>query len=100
MRGLPGGKTDECRGDLIARERKGHLSGPDCLALRAHLAECTSCRLARQVFVDLDDVSGVDLRDGVRIERMSTAARRWGHQRSRPYTRLSKGRRRLRALGL
>ncbi len=100
MRGLTGGRTDECRGDLLARERKGQLSGSDCLALRAHLSECGSCRLARQVFVDLEDVSGVDLRDGVRIERMSMAARRWSHQRSRSYTRLSKSRPRLRALML
>jgi TolA-binding protein len=87
MMGLRGGKMDECRGDLIARERRGELSGNDCLALRAHLAECDSCRMARQVFVDLDDVSGVDLRDGLRIEKMSLAARRWGERASRPRVR-------------
>jgi TolA-binding protein len=87
MRGAGGNIDDECRGDLVARERRGELSGPDCLALRAHLAQCASCRLARQVFVDLDHVSGVDLRDGARIERMSTAARRWSDRRSRPVAR-------------
>jgi TolA-binding protein len=100
VNGRDGRRDDECRGALLARERRGELSGADCLALRAHLAECSSCRLARRVFVDLDDVSGVDLRDGVRIERMSNAARRWTHQRNRPIGRLLKGRRRLRALGL
>lgn len=88
MRGLDGGKTEECRGDLVARERRGELSGNGALALRAHLSECSSCRLARQVFVDFDEVSGVDLRDGVRIEKMSVAARRWGHQARRPRARL------------
>ena len=88
MTGLRGGKgTEECRGDLIARERRGELSGNDCLALRAHLADCDSCRMARQVFVDLDDVSGVDLRDGLRIQKMSLAARRWSQQASRPRVR-------------
>ena len=86
MRGGRGG-AEECRGELIARERRGELSGNECLALRAHLAECQSCRMARQVFVDLDDVSGVDLHDGLRIEKMSLAARRWGQQASRPRVR-------------
>jgi TolA-binding protein len=94
------GRRDECRGDLLARERRGELSGSDCLALRAHLAECSSCQVARRVFVDFDDVSGVDLHDGARIERMSSVARRWAHQRNRPVSRLWKSRRRLRALGL
>ena len=88
----------ECRGDLLARERRGELSGADCLALRAHLATCSSCRLARKVFVDLDDVSGVDPRDGTRIERMSSVARRWAHHRNRSSVRLGKGRWRLRGL--
>ncbi len=98
--GRDGRRDDECRGDLLARERRGELSGSDCLALRAHLAECSSCQVARRVFVDFEDVSGVDLRDGARIERMSSAARRWAHQRNRPVSRLWKGRGRLRALGL
>jgi TolA-binding protein len=88
MRGIAGGKIDECRGDLLARERRGELSGPDCLALRAHLVQCESCRFARDVFVDLDQVSGVDLHDGSRIAKMATTARRWGDQRSRPRVRL------------
>jgi TolA-binding protein len=90
----------ECRGDLLARERRGELSGADCLALRAHLSTCSSCRFARKVFVDLDDVSGVDPRDGTRIERMSNVARRWAHHRNRSSVRLGKGRRRLRGLVL
>jgi TolA-binding protein len=97
-----GGEPEECRGDLIARERRGELSGNECLALRAHVAECGSCRMARQVFVDLDDVSGVDLRDGLRIEKMTLAARRWGQQASRPrvrsWARPWAGRRPLRTL--
>jgi TolA-binding protein len=88
VRGLRGGKTEECRGDLIARERRGELSGPDGIALGAHLAECQSCALTRQVFGELDDVSEVDLHDGARIERLSMAARRWVHQSRRPRARL------------
>jgi TolA-binding protein len=77
------------------------MSHQDCLALRAHLAECASCRVARQVYVDLDDASGVDVHDGVRIERMSNAARRWAHARSRSTSHGRwPGRRRLRTLGL
>jgi len=93
----------ECRGDLVARERRGELSGNDCLALRAHLAECASCRVSRQIYVDFDDVSGIDVYDGARIERMSSAARRWAHHRgrgARPGQAWLDRRRRLRGLGL
>jgi hypothetical protein len=83
MRGLQGGKGEDCRGDLIVRERRGELSESDCLALGAHLDQCISCRLSRAVYIDLDLVSGIDLHDGARIEKMSTMARRWGQQRSR-----------------
>ncbi len=94
-------RDSECRGELVSRERRGEMSHQDCLALRAHLAECASCRVARQVYVDLDDVSGVDVHDGVRIERMSSAARRWAHERSRSTSRRRwPARRRLRTLGL
>lgn len=96
-----GRRNDECHGDLLARERRGELSGADCIALRAHLSECSSCHLARQIQVDFDDVSGVDLLDGARIERLSSAARRWtAHRRNRSPSRLMKGRKRLRSLGL
>jgi TolA-binding protein len=102
---IPVGTDDrhdpECRGELVARERRGEMSHQDCLALRAHLADCASCRVARQVYVDLDDASGVDVHDGVRIERMSSAARRWAHAASRSSSRRAwPGRRRLRTLGL
>jgi TolA-binding protein len=93
----------ECRGDLVARERRGELSGNDCLALQAHLAECASCRVSRQIYVDFDDVSGIDVYDGARIERMSSAARRWAHHRgrgARPGQASLDRRRRLRGLGL
>lgn len=98
--GSDGRLDSECQGELLARERRGELSQQDCLALRAHLADCGSCRMARQVFADLDDASGVDVHDGVRIERMSSAARRWAHQRSRTVEPRWPGRRRLRTLGL
>lgn len=108
LQGIPvdrrDGRSDECAGELLARERRGQMSEADCLALRAHLSGCSSCRVARQIFVDLDDASGVGLRDGVQIERMSNAARRWAHQRHRTPSQISsrlwRRRSRLKALGL
>lgn len=100
MLGRRGGwMDDECRGDLLALEQRGEMSAADRLALEAHLADCASCRQARRVFADLADVGGVDPHDGVRIERMSNAARRWTHQR-RPESRPFRRRRRPRFMGL
>lgn len=100
MLGRRGGwMDDECRGDLLALEQRGEMSAADRLALEAHLADCASCRQARRVFADLADVGGVDPQDGVRIERMSNAARRWTHQRRRE-SRSFRKRRRPRFIGL
>src|SRR5258708_108981 len=90
----------ECRGELVARERRGRLSTADNLALRAHLQSWATCRRARQVFAVFDDVSVVECRDGARIERLSAAARRWGQRQARAGARGSHGRRRVRAWSL
>ncbi|HMC94509.1 MAG TPA: hypothetical protein VKO16_07035, partial [Polyangia bacterium] len=95
-----GAMPDECPGDLLAIEQRGELSDAERSALQAHCAECSSCRHARQVFADLADGGGVEPQDGARIERMSNAARRWAHQRSRRASRSLKGRRRPRTFVL
>jgi len=73
--------TDPCRAELALRARRGPLSGSDQLAFAAHLEGCPSCHLDPQLFADLDDDSGVGMRDGARIERLSAAARAWARQR-------------------
>jgi TolA-binding protein len=95
-----GATPDECPGDLLAIEQRGELSDAQRSALQAHCAECSSCRYARRVFADLADGGGVEPQDGAKIERMSNAARRWAHQRSRRASRSLKDRRRPRAFVL
>jgi len=79
-----GEREHECRGDLVARERRGELSDGDRIALDAHLAACASCRMSRDIQADFAADSAVQLDDAERIARMSAAARRWSQRRARP----------------
>jgi tetratricopeptide repeat protein len=80
----------ECRGDLVARERRGELSASDRIALGAHLEACTTCRLTREIHADFEAEPAVQLDDAARIARMSAAARRWSQRRARPRARTSR----------
>ncbi|MBN2576237.1 MAG: tetratricopeptide repeat protein [Deltaproteobacteria bacterium] len=69
--------NEPCRAELALRGRRGTLTDAGKLALDAHLADCASCRLDQQLFADIDADSAIDIRDGVRIERLTAAARAW-----------------------
>jgi hypothetical protein len=71
--GMPRG--NECRGELLGQSRRGALTDAGRLALDAHLASCASCRLARDVLADFDQVDVVDIRDGARVRALIDAAR-------------------------
>src|SRR6185503_13200830 len=96
------GGERECRGDLVARERRGELSSADRLALGVHLETCTSCRMTRDIRADFEAETAVELDDAVRIARLSSAARRWSQRHARPRWRGERGAGRWRrvALGL
>lgn len=79
-----GERDHECRGDLVARERRGELSDADRIALDAHLAACPSCRMSRDIQSDFAADSSVQVDDAERIARMSASARRWSQRRARP----------------
>jgi len=66
---------NECRGELLGQSRRGALTDAGRLALDAHLAACASCRLARDVLADFDQVDVVDIRDGARARALVDAAR-------------------------
>ncbi len=88
--GRPGrDEPRECRGELVARERRGDLSNPDRIALDAHLEACASCRISLAIEADFAADSAVELDDAERIARLSSAARRWGQRRARPPVRAS-----------
>lgn len=69
--------TDDCRNELVLRERRGQLSSSERLALEAHLEICDSCRMTRLVGRDFDDFDAVDSADGERLARMMQASERW-----------------------
>ncbi|HEY4395449.1 MAG TPA: tetratricopeptide repeat protein [Polyangia bacterium] len=74
----------DCRSELVVQARRGQLSEQGRLALDAHLAACSACRLAREVSADFDDADAVDLHDGARIRSLGDLARRktWGQARA------------------
>jgi hypothetical protein len=67
--------ASECRGELLGQSRRGALTDAGRLALDAHLAACASCRLARDVHNDFDQVDVVDIRDGARVRALIEVAR-------------------------
>ncbi|HZL17893.1 MAG TPA: tetratricopeptide repeat protein [Polyangia bacterium] len=74
----------ECQSELVIRSRRGRLSQAEGLSLQAHLASCATCRLSRRVLSDFGEMSAVDPRDDVRIERLASLARGWTKGRPRP----------------
>ena len=78
------GGERECQSELVIRSRRGRLSQAEGLSLRAHLASCATCRLSRRVLSDFGEMSAVDHRDDVRIERLASLARGWTKGRVRP----------------
>jgi hypothetical protein len=90
-----GERNHECRGDLVARERRGELSDTDRIALEAHLVACPSCRMSRDIQSDFAADSSVQVDDAERIARMSSAARRWSQRRARPPARWPRRSRRI-----
>lgn len=81
---IDGRGEHECRGDLVARARRGEISPADRIALDAHLAACASCRMSCDIQADFAADSAVEVDDAERIARMSSAARRWSQRRARP----------------
>jgi hypothetical protein len=78
------GAERECHSELVIRARRGRLSQAEGLSLQAHLASCATCRLSRRVLSDFGEMSAVDHRDDVRIERLASLARGWTKGRVRP----------------
>jgi hypothetical protein len=78
------GGERECQSELVIRSRRGRLSRAEGLSLQAHLASCATCRLSRRVLSDFGEMSAVDHRDDVRIERLASLARGWTKGRVRP----------------
>jgi len=78
------GGERECQSELVIRSRRGRLSRAEDLSLQAHLASCATCRLSRRVLSDFGEMSAVDHRDDVRIERLASLARGWTRRRVRP----------------
>jgi TolA-binding protein len=70
-----------CRAQVVMAGRRGLLTVSGMLALDAHLGECASCRLDQQLLADFDEDSLVDIRDGARLDRLSSAARDWAKRR-------------------
>jgi hypothetical protein len=66
---------DDCRSELLVAARRGRLSDGGRLALDAHLAVCTSCRMSHDVSCDFDGAEAVDLHDGARIRALADRAR-------------------------
>src|SRR5262245_59063755 len=64
---------DVCKGDLVARERRGLLSASERASLPHHLASCASCRLARQLGADFDAVGALRPGDDARIARIAAS---------------------------
>jgi hypothetical protein len=71
----------------LARDQAGRLSHEQSVALRAHLASCASCRLARDVYADFEADAAVELDDGARLERLAAVARAAVERRARPRAR-------------
>ncbi len=61
---------DDCRSELLVAARRGRLSDGGRLALDAHLAACTSCRMSHDVSCDFDGAEAIDLHDGARIRAL------------------------------
>jgi hypothetical protein len=78
------GAERECHSELVIRARRGRLSQTEGRSLQAHLASCATCRLSRRVLSDFGEMSAVDHRDDVRIERLASLARGWTKGRVRP----------------
>jgi TolA-binding protein len=68
---------DDCRSELLVAARRGRLSDGGRLALDAHLAACTSCRMSHDVSSDFDGADAFDLHDGARIRALADRARIW-----------------------
>jgi len=66
-----------CRAQVLIQGRRGLLTDSGRLALDAHLGECASCRMDQQLLTDLEEDGLVDVRDGARLDRLSSAARAW-----------------------
>ena len=65
----------ECATDLAERQRRAQFSSAERLALEAHLSQCLSCRTARQLLADFEQVGAVEPQDGAQIERLAALAR-------------------------
>jgi len=67
-----------CKGDMIARERRGLLSASERASLPHHLASCASCRLSRQIGADFDSTGALRPGDDARIARIAAVVSRRG----------------------
>jgi TolA-binding protein len=83
----------ECRGELLARARRGVASDAERTALEAHLGTCPACRLADDITHDFDAAGEADVADSQRIRRIAAAAERHVQARRSPLRRLRATRR-------
>jgi TolA-binding protein len=77
-------RASDCASELVVLTRRRALSSTETLALRTHLVECPSCRLAQQVAEDFEQQTAPAADDSAVVLRMSEAARRWTRERDRP----------------
>jgi TolA-binding protein len=75
--------ASDCRSELLIRARRRALTSTETLALRAHLVDCPSCRLAQQVAEDFKQEPAAVADDSAVVLGMSEVARLWAGQRDR-----------------
>jgi TolA-binding protein len=80
----------ECRGEILAKVRRGLASDQDRLALELHLGSCESCRMTQQVMGDFDAIGKAQPGDWDRVSRMATRAVAVNATRSRGPLRIAR----------
>ncbi len=71
-----------CRGDLIARERRGLLSPAEKASVEGHLESCAECRSTRELGADFDAIGALRTGDEARVARIALAVANQGRRGS------------------
>lgn len=64
----------DCRGELLARVRRGLASAQEQTAFEAHLNSCESCSMTLELMSDFDAVGGPESTDWERVALLAGAA--------------------------